>query len=289
MALAGLVALRAVESGLPSAGQLRAACAWALPSRAELAALVVIALAALTLAVVVRGVRSLVRELAAHRRALSRLTVLEAVPRDDLTAWLIDERRPQAFCAGYLRPRAYVSTGAVALLHEPELTAVLHHEAHHARRRDPLRLLVMDVLADALFFLPALSRLRARYAEVAELAADEAAVRAAKDPAPLASALLAFDAGADAGAVGIAPERVDHLLGERTRWDAPVALIAGGVATILALAIVSVSIGRALGSEHLELSTAGARTCTLVMVLAPTLLVVALRSARRRRALRPRS
>ncbi len=53
-----------------------------------------------------------------------------------------------------------------------------------------------------------------RYADVVELSADRAAVRAsAGREAPLASALLAFDENAPPGASGISPERVDSLLG----------------------------------------------------------------------------
>lgn len=48
-------------------------------------------------------------------------------------------------------------------------------------------------------------RLSRRYAALAELAADRAAVRASRDDvAPLASALLSFEA-ADPAVVGIAP------------------------------------------------------------------------------------
>jgi len=282
VALAGLAALHTVDFGLPSAHALEAACARMLPSRAALVAMLVLALALLAFAVAIRGVSSLLRQLLAHRRALRRLTPQGGLARDDVAAVLIEDPRPTAFCAGYLRPRVFVSTGALALLREAELTAVLQHEAHHARRRDPLRLLVAKALADALFFLPALRRLRTRYAEMAELAADEAAVRATRDPAPLASALLAFEAGVGAGAVGIAPERVDRLLGERPRWNPPIASIASGVATITALVVVSFGLLGALGSQRVELSLVSAQSCTVVMIAALALLCAMLRRAHRR-------
>src|SRR4051794_29773313 len=69
-----------------------------------------------------------------------------------------DDPTPQAFCAGYVRQRVYISTGALALLSEPELAAVRAHDRHHAASRDPLRLACARVCSHALFFLPALRR-----------------------------------------------------------------------------------------------------------------------------------
>ena len=64
---------------------------------------------------------------------------------------------------------------------------------HHGALRDPLRLAVSRVLCQALFFLPVLRPLHDRYADVAELDADAAALEASVGAtAPLASAMLAF-------------------------------------------------------------------------------------------------
>src|SRR5439155_1600125 len=77
-------------------------------------------------------------------------------------------------------------------------------------------------LCDALFFLPVLRRLTERYCALAELSADEAAVSSLDgDAAPLASAMLTFGEAADPAVVGIAPERVDHLLGRSPGWGLP--------------------------------------------------------------------
>ena len=82
---------------------------------------------------------------------------------------------------GLLRPRVYVSTGALERLGEAELAAVVAHEAHHAARRDPLRILVARAIGDA-YSLGALPR---REQALAELAADAAVVRS-RGAAPLA-------------------------------------------------------------------------------------------------------
>jgi Zn-dependent protease with chaperone function len=68
-----------------------------------------------------------------------------------------------------LRPRIYVSSGTTALLSGAQLDAVLAHEAHHARRRDPLRMLVARTLAESAFFVPVLHRSRERYAALADM------------------------------------------------------------------------------------------------------------------------
>lgn len=49
---------------------------------------------------------------------------------------------PDAFCAGLLRPRVYLSSTAVESVEDSELAAVIEHESHHCRRCDPLRILL---------------------------------------------------------------------------------------------------------------------------------------------------
>ena len=121
-------------------------------------------------------------------------------------------------------------------LSERELRAVLAHEQHHGALRDPLRLAVGRVLCQALFFLPVLRPLHERYADVAELRADAAALEATDGAtAPLASAMLALGATPSGGVVGISPERVDSLLGRPPAWRLPRMLLIAALVTIAAL------------------------------------------------------
>jgi len=185
-----------------------------------------LALAMLALVVLVAGARSLTRQLRDSRRYLCALALGDdQLQIDGERCRLIEDPEPCAFCAGYLRPRIYVSTGTLDLLPAVELRAVVAHEKHHAQRRDPLRLLVARVLADALFFLPALRRMSDRYTALSELAADQAAVKASCGRTALASALLRFgEHGAQpAASFGISPERVDWLAGDAaaSRWQIP--------------------------------------------------------------------
>jgi Zn-dependent protease with chaperone function len=138
----------------------------------------------------------------------------------------------RAFCAGLLRPQIYISTAALAALSRTELEAVLAHERHHRRRRDPLRIALGRVFARSLFFMPGAQLLHERYCALAELAADDFAVESqAEGSRALASALLAFATWRQPKeAVGIAPERVEHMMGRPPDWPLPVALAGTAVA-----------------------------------------------------------
>jgi Zn-dependent protease with chaperone function len=132
---------------------------------------------------------------------------------------LVDLEKPLCFCAGLIRPRIVISTGLLHQLSEPELQAVLAHEASHRRRRDPLRLLVARVAARGLYFIPTLRDLETASRLSTELAADQAALRLS-GLAPLLAALRVLGSEdrvpalvsqmADSTLIG---SRIDALLG----------------------------------------------------------------------------
>lgn len=80
-----------------------------------------------------------------------------------------------AFTAGLFRSRIYLSEVLERDLPLPELEAVLRHEVHHLRRRDPLRTLVLATLADVFFWLPMVREAASRSIARIEFAADDAA------------------------------------------------------------------------------------------------------------------
>ncbi len=241
--LAVAAALSAVESSAPSPGMLLEACQGVLPADLGWAAVVVLAVLAVGGIVICLLIRSLGRQLHATRRHLGRLAVTERRAIAGTRVLVFEGEEADAFCAGYRKPQIYISRAGLDRLDPGELEAVVAHERHHRDRRDPLRLLVIRSLADALFFMPALRWLGERYAALAELAADEAAARAT-GAATLASALLSFGGTGDSEVVvGIGPERVDHLLGERCpRWELRVSLVASAtltVAGVVALGVIA--------------------------------------------------
>lgn len=285
LALASLAVARLVEFQLPTASELAAAC-----QRVGLGALnfssgLVLLVGSVALAAIALSLRATIRELLAVRALRRALPILGPGPAERTI--IIDDDRPLAFCLGPLRPRVYLSRGALETLEREQVAAVLAHESHHARHRDPLRLLVARSLAEGLFFLPALRPLARRYAALAEVAADEAAVRAAGSPKPLAGALLAFEAHPSPVAVGIAPERVDHLLGQRARWELPVLLLAASAVTATVLLALGIRLATQPGHASVGLPELAAQACMLAMAAAPLVLGAAallggVRLARRR-------
>lgn len=277
--LALATALRPISLDAPSLAAIAEACrGFALPHVTP-TAVAVLLVASLSFAALALAARSLWWQLRARRRFLAALDVAGPGPGGSL---LVATATPLAFCTGFLRPRVYISRGAVALLGESELQAVLAHETHHARRRDPLRICISRALADGLFFLPALGSLAKRYEALAEIAADEAAVRRMRSKQPLASALLAFEAAPTAAVVGIAPERVDHLLGQPARWQLPTAILAGTAVTLAALLAVTFRLAAATEHASVSLPLLVAQACMLAMALAaPALGAAALLGSRR--------
>jgi Zn-dependent protease with chaperone function len=253
---------------------------------ANVAAFVVLGLALLGATVVAITIASATRELGAMKRLGRRLAALDPPAVDG--AFIIDDERPQAFCIGLVRPKVYVTTGALAVLDEQALHAVLMHERHHARRHDPLRLAASRVLARALFFLPGLVELGRRRETLAEISADESAIVAAPANRPaLARAMLSFTDSSTAGAsAGIDPARVDHLLGEPPSWGFPALMFVVAVFVLALLAAVAVLAGQeAAGSASLAPPFVSAQPCVVVLALIPAgLALVAIVVRRLRRA-----
>jgi len=251
---------------------------------ANTGAIVVTVLGGLGLLMAAAAAWQLARELLANRTFRRALAARSPVSLHG--EWLIEDDRPQAFCAGLLRPRVYLSTGALALLDEPELAAVLAHERHHVRSRDPLRLACGRMLAGGLFFIPAMRRLIQRQQALAEISADEAAVlTGGGDRSALASAMLSFSRASGVGARGIDPGRVDHLLGERVTWRFPVllCLAAAGAFSVL-VALVVLAAHAAAGSATLAPPFLSSQPCIAVLAMIPAAAGVAgLAYARRHR------
>ncbi len=95
-----------------------------------------------------------------------------------------------AFTVGLLAPRIYLARELSQRLPQEQLAAVIMHEGAHVRRRDPLRLFLLRLLACTLFWIPALRRLEEDVGDEAEVMADDFA--AGERPLVLASAILAL-------------------------------------------------------------------------------------------------
>lgn len=265
-ALAVLVAMRSVDPALPTWTALRAMCTTMLSGASPVGRIVILALVGVGLAVPVRAARSIIRQVRATRGLLRSLTAVATEDGSPRLVTVADER-PLAFCAGLLRPRIYLSTGTRRLLADPELRAVIAHERHHARRRDPLRLLIVEAVRDAMFFAPVLGRCRTRYGSLTELAADEHAI-AATGVRSLAGALAAFDAH-DGPLAAVSAERVDHLLRTRHRWQVPLAALHASLWSIAAVAAMAVGAAALVGPEQITLVGLASTACGVTIIALP--------------------
>jgi beta-lactamase regulating signal transducer with metallopeptidase domain len=273
--LAVSVAVRSVSFGTLSAARLLQACREVVFSGQTMVSAAVLALTGIGLAVLGLAARSTVRRYRAQRLVLSSLPVQYETEHRSAPLTVFAHAAPEAFCAGLLRPRVYLSSAAVETVEPGELSAVIEHESHHCRRRDPLRILTVGVLSDCLFFLPVMRHLRRRFCTLAELAADEAAIMVGADRRSLASALLVF-AERPTGVVGIAAERVDHLLGETPRWRLPRSLLAGAAGTLAGFAAIAVALAHTAAPGALSLAALAGQACMIAMAVLPLMLGVAL-------------
>jgi Zn-dependent protease with chaperone function len=120
---------------------------------------------------------------------------------------------PALTAAGILKPKVLMSEAVVTVLREPELRVALGHEVAHVRRRDNLKKLLLRFCA-----FPAMAGLEKAWSEIAEMAADDAAVSNASEALDLASALIKLSR----------LEPVSHLA------DLTTALLRGPAATVSA-------------------------------------------------------
>jgi hypothetical protein len=233
-------------------------------------------MAAIGVVVLVRALGGVLWHWRSQRKLLAGLTrTFEPEIAEDV--FVVRDERVRAFCVGLMHPQVWISTEALRTLGANELRAVLAHERHHRARRDPLRLALARVLGDALFFLPVLRVLTKRYGALLELSADEVAARSAGQAA-LASAMLLFAEerpSSPAGAVGIAADRIDHLLGRPVDVRLPWARAIGSVLGVgLLLLLVQVIQARAVLHATLGLPFLTATPCVTVLALLPGLLGV---------------
>ena len=202
------------------------------------------------------GVHSLGRQLRASQELTHRVRDLAAPASPALTAAglrtglagrlrMVESAGCFSFAYGVLTPRVAISRGLVENASVEELDAVLEHERYHVENLDPLKLVLARALPAALFYLPALRHLRARYVTGRELAADRRAVETC-GRRPLAGALFkvvdapAWPALSAAAAIG-GPELLDVRIAQLETggeppsgplpW-VPVAASAAGLATL---------------------------------------------------------
>ncbi|MDO8505371.1 MAG: M56 family metallopeptidase [bacterium] len=79
----------------------------------------------------------------------------------------------EAFTFGMIKPRIAICAHCIETLPKEELKAMLAHEEAHARSRDPLWFLLLDVTRALFFFVPLIRQFSQWFRTAAELAADD--------------------------------------------------------------------------------------------------------------------
>ncbi len=149
-----------------------------------------------------------------------------------------------AFTAGLIRPHVYIGRALLDGLSSRECDAVLLHEALHARRHDPLRYWLIELILSSIIW-PGSRSLASLHRASCEADADHAAVAQMGDDRPLLRALQKADALApEPGICALTEERTRALRGvrgvEAHLSAAQVAGLALGFGLISALLVLSV-------------------------------------------------
>ena len=203
------------------------------------------ALLALLCWVLIAAAGAALRDRRRHRALLSLLAHGDPkVPG----ALVVDHPAAAAYCVPGLRSRIVISAGALDLLDQAELAAVLAHERAHLRERHDLVLLPFTALARALPWSVLVQRSYASVALLVEMLADDHAAR--RRPArELVTALIrvgsAGSPGSPAGTLAMADDedaevadsgvtaRVERLLTPSPGLSLPARVLVCGVAAAL--------------------------------------------------------
>jgi Zn-dependent protease with chaperone function len=148
-----------------------------------------------------------VRRSRAQTRSHARTAILVGralgTPAGSARTVMLDDPRPAAYCVAGRPAAIVVTSGALAVLDPPQLGAVLAHEGAHLAHGHHALATVTRGLAAAFPAVPLFTQGAAEVARLAEMAADDTAVRTVGRPT-LVAALIAIATGASVSSTGIA-------------------------------------------------------------------------------------
>jgi bla regulator protein blaR1 len=158
-------------------------------------------------------------------------------------ALVVDHPAAAAYCVPGLRSQIVISAGALDLLDQAELAAVLAHERAHVRERHDLVLLPFTALSQAFPWADSVHRARATVALLIEMLADDHALRH-RPARELVTALIRVGAagtlGVPAATLAVTGEqamtaRVERLLAPAPGLSVPARVLVGTVCAGLVL------------------------------------------------------
>jgi len=100
-----------------------------------------------------------------------------------------DEKRA-AFSMGWLKPAIYMTSALIESSTPPALDIILRHELSHCRRRDPLRIMLLNAVSELLWFVPVIKPQVDNWTLAAEMACDKSALDAGHDKLDVAKVLV---------------------------------------------------------------------------------------------------
>ena len=178
-------------------------------------------------------------------------------PEPTLGATLVDHPQPAAYCVAGPQPTVILTTGALRALDPAQLDAVLAHERAHLAGRHHHLVAMGKIAQQVLPFLPLMRDTNAQVTRLAEMHADDTALRSS-DPGPLATAMVILAAPATpapglAAAAIDAVGRIHRLLGPAEPPLGPVrrhllrAVVAALALTPILLAMAPAAVALVLG------------------------------------------
>ncbi|WP_285768429.1 M56 family metallopeptidase [Peribacillus sp. SI8-4] len=103
---------------------------------------------------------------------------------------VVNADEPLAFTLGFWNPFIVISTGLMELLDVDELEAVLEHESFHQKNYHPLVIFTLQLISQALWFIPLTKWCYKNYKIMSELLADEYAIKKTGTELAISVALL---------------------------------------------------------------------------------------------------
>lgn len=103
---------------------------------------------------------------------------------------VIDHEHAMAFTVGFRRPLVVLSSGLTEILDQLELEAVIKHETFHQQQFDALKIFVLQLISQSLWFIPLTKWSYNNYKLISELLADEYTIKETGSELGLGSALL---------------------------------------------------------------------------------------------------
>lgn len=103
---------------------------------------------------------------------------------------VIKSNHALAFTMGYIKPSIVLSTGLIQMLEEDELKAVIEHESFHKNNHDPLKIFMLELISQSLWFIPLTKWCHQNYTIISEILADEYAVKKMGSELEVSKALI---------------------------------------------------------------------------------------------------